>query len=96
MAFLDGYEQLGTNTIASGPGVCSWASGRLDVFVRGTDGALYHKWYDGNWSDYEQLGANPIAGDPAAVSWGNGRIDAFVRGTDDTLYLKWYDGNWHP
>jgi hypothetical protein len=27
----------------------SWGTGRIDVFVRGTDDTLYHKWYDRNW-----------------------------------------------
>ncbi len=31
----------------SGPGAASWATDRLDVFVRGTDNALWHKWWDG-------------------------------------------------
>ena len=89
-----GWEQLGANQIVSGPGVCSWSADRLDVFVRGTDNALYHKWWDGNqWSDYEQLGPNQIASDPAAVSWGLNRIDVFVRGTDNALYTKSWDGN---
>ena len=26
----------------------SWAPGRLDVFVRGTDNAMWHKWWDGS------------------------------------------------
>ena len=59
----------------------SWAPGRLDVFARGTDNALWHKWYDGGWLDWESLGG-VIASDPSAVSWGHGRIDVFARGTN--------------
>jgi hypothetical protein len=44
------WESLG-GVLSSGPGVSSWAAGRLDVFVRGTDNALWHKWFDGNWSN---------------------------------------------
>ena len=78
-----GYEQLGPEPIAS-PGVCCRAAGLLDVFVRGTDNALWHKSFDTNtgWTGYEQLGAEPIASAPAAVSSGGGRMDVFVRGTD--------------
>jgi hypothetical protein len=32
---------------ASGP-VVAWGPNRLDVFVLGTDSALYHKWWDGS------------------------------------------------
>ena len=40
----------------TGPAVASWSSGRLDVFVRGTDNALWHKWYQNSWSGWESLG----------------------------------------
>jgi hypothetical protein len=85
-----GWESLG-GTLTSGPGVSSWASGRLDTFVRGTDGAMYHKWFSGGWSGWESLGGgllNPLG--PAAVSWGFNRIDTFVVGTDSQLYHKWW------
>ena len=90
------WESLG-GRLTSGPGISSWGSGRLDVFVRGTDNALWHMAYNGGgWGSWEQLGPNPIASDPAAVSWGTNRIDVFVRGTDDQLYHKWWDGSWRP
>ena len=45
------WEDLG-GVLTSGPGVSSWAVNRLDVFVRGTDNALWHKWWNGsNWVD---------------------------------------------
>jgi Repeat of unknown function (DUF346) len=39
----------------------AWGPNRLDVFVIGTDRALYHKWWDGSaWrpslSGYEYMG----------------------------------------
>ena len=48
----------------SGPVVAS-APGRLDVFVVGTDSAVYHKAWDGNaWqpsvTDYEPLGGTVV------------------------------------
>jgi hypothetical protein len=86
------WDSLG-GVVTSGPDVCSWAPGRLDVFVRGTDNALYHRWYDGNWSGWESLGG-VITSDPAAVSWASGRIDVFARGTDNALWHKWYAGGW--
>jgi hypothetical protein len=88
------WESLG-GVLSSGPDVCSWSEGRLDVFVRGTDNALHHKWFDGGWSDWESLGGI-LTSDPSAVSWGNGRIDVFVRGIDDALRHKWFDGAWRP
>jgi hypothetical protein len=88
------WEYLrGGELTASGPAVCSWAAGRLDVFVRGTDNALWRIWYDGDWSRWELLGGI-LSSDPAAISWSFGRIDVFARGTDNALWHKWYDGGW--
>lgn len=38
-------------------GAISWANQRVDLFARGNNGALIHKWWDGNaWSSWESLG----------------------------------------
>jgi hypothetical protein len=87
-----GWERLG-GVAAGAPAVTTWGSGRLDVFVRGTDNEVWHKWYDGRWSWWEPLGGVTLD-DPAVVSWGAGRLDLFVRGTDNQLWHKWYDGRW--
>src|SRR6266536_3660151 len=86
------WESLG-GILTSSPAASSWASGRLDVFARGTDSALWHKWYESGWSDWESLGGTLISA-PAAVSWDQGRIDVFARGTDSALWHKWYDSGW--
>ncbi|MGK3985906.1 hypothetical protein WME99_22855 [Sorangium sp. So ce136] len=86
------WESLG-GTLTSSPAVSSWGSGRLDVFARGADNALWHKWFQGSWSGWESLGGS-ITSDPAAVSWSNGRIDVFARGTDNSLQHKWFQGGW--
>jgi hypothetical protein len=81
--------QMGSDADAS-----SWSSNRLDVFVRGTDGALWHRWWSGAaWSAWESLGG-AIQGNPAAISWGPGRIDVFARGIDNQLWHKWFNGSW--
>jgi murein DD-endopeptidase MepM/ murein hydrolase activator NlpD len=88
-------ETLG-GQLTSGPGVASWAAGRLDVFARGSDNSLIHKWYNNGWSAWESLGGI-ISSDPAAVSWGNGRIDVFARGGDNALWHRAYDQSaWRP
>jgi hypothetical protein len=81
--------------------VVSWGSDRLDVFVLGTDSALYHKWYDGSgWgpsvTDWEYMGG-VCTEEPRVSSWGSDRLDVFVIGTDSGLYHKWWDGSaWGP
>jgi hypothetical protein len=37
------------------PAACSWG-GRVDVFVKGMDGARYHKLYTGTWSGWAPIG----------------------------------------
>jgi hypothetical protein len=83
-----GWEDLG-GISTSGPAVSSWASNRLDVFTRGTNNHMWHKWYDRTWSGWEDLGGQ-FVDNPAAASWGSSRIDTFVRGTDNRMYHKWY------
>ena len=54
-AFVD-YENLG-GMLTSAPAACSWGEGRLDVFARGIEGNLWHKWYGpGGWSAWTQPG----------------------------------------
>lgn len=84
-----GWESLGGN-LGSAPSAASWAPGRLDVFARGSNGALIHKWYDGNsWQGWESLGGS-LTSAPAAVSWASGRLDVFARGPGNDLIHKWY------
>jgi peptidoglycan hydrolase-like protein with peptidoglycan-binding domain len=87
-----GWESLG-GIITSAPDAASWAANRLDVFARGTDNALWHRWWDGSaWRGWESLGG-VITSNPGAVSWGSNRIDVFARGTDNALWHRWWDGN---
>jgi hypothetical protein len=54
------------------PEAVSWGSNRIDVFAVGVDGALWHKWWDGQrWGGFESLGGR-VEGTPSAISWGPG------------------------
>jgi len=85
---------------SSGP-LVAWGPNRLDVFVLGTDRALYHKAWDGSaWrpstSGYAGLGGI-CTSVPQALAWGPNRLDVFVTGTDRALYHKAWDGSaWRP
>jgi uncharacterized protein YvpB len=70
----------------------SWGPERLDAFARGTDGALWHRWYEaGQWSYWESLGGR-LKAQPAVASRGPNRLDVLVRGTNNVLYHLWWDG----
>jgi SpoIID/LytB domain protein len=90
-----GWEGFGGGLTAA-PAIVSWGGGRLDIFVRGTDNSLWHKWYDGAWRGWEPLGGE-LTSAPAATSTGGNRLDIFVRGTDNGLWRKtWTGSTWTP
>ncbi|MFF7872171.1 hypothetical protein ACFZCT_37885, partial [Streptomyces qaidamensis] len=68
-------------------------NGRIDVFARGMDSAVWHKWFDGNWSGWESLGGT-VSSAPTVSSWSSGRLDLFARGMDSAVWHKWFDGGW--
>jgi hypothetical protein len=73
-------------------------SGRMDVFVEGTDNKLYHKWWDGTgWNPSEttfETLDGVMSSAPAAVSWGPDRIDVFHRGASNTLKHVYWEDDW--
>lgn len=85
------------------PTAVSLAPGRLDVFVRGGDGGLWHRGRSGGaaadpagererWAAWQRLGGpTSIRGRPHAVSAGAGRADVFAWGTDGTLLRATWD-----
>ena len=97
------YENLGGYSLSDASAV-SMASGRLDVFVVGTDHALYHKYTSNGGSigglawlpsqgGYENLGGI-IVGQPVVNSRFAGRLDVFIVGTGQALYHKWWDSKY--
>ncbi len=90
-----GWVSLGGST-NSAPAAVSWASGRLDVFARGTDSSLMHKWLEGNtWSEWESLGGVLLSA-PSVASSAPGSLDVFVCGPDNAIWrLSFSGGAWH-
>lgn len=65
----------------SDPAVVSEEPNRVDVFILGTDGALYQKWRaGGEWALLS----------PTTSTWGPKRVDVFCVGLDKALYHKWW------
>jgi len=86
---VDHYRDFGLWTNLGGvshyePGAVSWGPNRLDVFVVGTDAAVYHMysnddsntWYPAG-NNWERVGGN-AASAPSVVSWGPDRLDVFL------------------
>lgn len=107
MALLPASARAGTNwedtawsawspagAATSTPAVTSWGSGRLDMFVRGQDNAIWQRTWNGAWSEWVSIGG-AMTSAPAAVSWGPGRVDVFARGPDDALWTDaWTGSSW--
>jgi hypothetical protein len=91
---LDWEPQTGVSAVGS-PSVVSWGSGRLDVFIRGSDNQLYHKGYDPTygWGGWEYQGGVYLSSDPVAVSWSAGRLDVFAR-SGTHLFHKGYQSGY--
>jgi probable HAF family extracellular repeat protein len=68
------------------PAVASWAGGRLDIFVRGTDHQLWRRSYQGGWSGWQLAVSGPVASGPSAVSGASGRVELFASRADQHLY----------
>jgi hypothetical protein len=90
------WTSLG-GVLTSGPDASSWGSSRVDVFVRGTDNALWHRSWNGtSWSSWDSLGGI-LTSNPSAVSQGPNSIDVFVRGTDKGIWHRAWNGTvWSP
>lgn len=82
------WQSLG-GQIEKGLAVNRNQDGRLEVFVRGTDGALYHRYQvspNGGWNkDWESLGGELLER-IVALKNQDERIALFARGKDQTLW----------
>jgi acylphosphatase len=76
----------------SAPVVAANGDGRLEVFVTGSDGAVWHIWQinttGGGWSGWQSLGGS-IASLPAVGKNWDGRLEVFAWGTDGALWHVW-------
>jgi C1A family cysteine protease len=88
VANIHAFESSSSTTtgVASSPAATAQNANSLDLFVNGTTGALYHKYWTGTtWTASTSLGGNSTA-DPAATSRAPGYIDVFTRSTDGALW----------
>lgn len=84
-------ENLGGN-LTLDPAIDSRVANRLDVFARGTDGALWQMtWNGSNWSSWFSLGGGLTSG-PNAVSWDGTRVDVVMRGGDGAVWHYVWNG----
>jgi len=86
-----GFQGLG-GVLIGDPGATSWAAGRVDVFIRGQDNQLWHRyWSAGTWSGWEPLGGILTSG-PSVTSCAAGHLDIVVQGQGGGYYQKGWTG----
>ena len=87
-------ENLG-GVLTADPEICAWGASHIEVFGRGTDNALWHRWWNGSsWSGWESLGGS-ITSAPGCVSWGANRLDVVARATDGSVaQWAWNGSSW--
>jgi hypothetical protein len=84
--------------LTNDPAVAANADGRLEIFARGTDNALWHIWdSDLGWSRWESLGGF-LAGNVAVGRNADGRLEVFaLSDLDNSLWHNWQTsagGDW--
>lgn len=77
--------------ITSNIAIARNADGRLEIFARGTDNALWHQWQtapNNGWSGWASMGG-VITSDPVVAQNADGRLEVFARGTDNAVWHQW-------
>jgi hypothetical protein len=94
------WEQL-EGKLKSAPAVAPQSENRIDVFVRGTDDACWHTYWNGSfWVPWESLGG--VLTDAPGAGWAGSQLHVFVCGEEDgeghgTFWHTYWDGSaWKP
>jgi peptidoglycan/xylan/chitin deacetylase (PgdA/CDA1 family) len=65
--------------------------GRLELFARGSDGAIWHRWQDpsvaGGWTNWQSLGGS-FSKDPTVAKAPDGHLEVFVRSDAGAVVQK--------
>ena len=75
--------------VAGAPAACAQGSNSLDLFVRGTDNALWwERWNGATWSNWAVPRRGPDLVTRRDLTGPAVAIDVFVRGTDNALWER--------
>ncbi len=83
------WQSLGQTSLGTPSIVCPSAT-RRDVFIRGTENALWWRTrLDGVWGEWMRIG-HELGSEPTAVSLHSNHIDVFFRGANgENLHVYW-------
>ncbi len=95
--FGPGPWEFAGGVLASGPAASTWGVGRLDAFVTGTDGIVYHRFFNGTTWTWEALPGEASRSDASSVSTASGSVDVLIHGADNGLWRRHFSaGAWSP
>ncbi len=91
------------------PACASWGPDRVDCFIVGNDGRMYHTWSDmassGDTRDFAPWNAEPgalsagfdLSAGIGVTAWGPGRLDIMAITRDGRVAHRYWDGSsWQP
>jgi hypothetical protein len=84
---------MGIQWATTSPSVLSMGPGHLDLYVAGTDSAMWHMGLEvGTWWGWGSID-NTIAWgtSPSVVTRGVGNVEVFFQGTDGSVYQSTYN-----
>lgn len=96
----DGWRDLGSPPgvkLTSQPAAVARAEGLINVFVRGSDGALWQIYYtpSSSWSRWTSLGG-VCRSAPAAASWSADHLIVMTLGGGGAVWERSWAGRWYP
>jgi hypothetical protein len=91
--FASGWASL-SGTTYDAPAATTWpGNGRVDVLLRGTNNAIWDRYYQGgSWSGWYSLGG-AFNSAPAAASPSSSQLFVFGRGTDNAIWNRYWNGS---
>lgn len=77
--------------VTHSPGIASMTPGRLDIFVRGSDQAIWQMAWEGKWLSWISHQGGLLEG-PSVTSRAANRLDVFARGNNNMVFQRSWDG----
>lgn len=86
------WQDFGGMSITSGPSANVRPDGTIDVFAKGPDDQIYHRYHTitGPWTEWGSIGGTATSAPASSVRNGTNTIDVVVKGGDGAFYFKYW------
>lgn len=79
-------------TLSASPAASSWGVNRFDIFASGSDGKVYHKYFDGAWRSWTALDPSSLPGSQLGDWEPIGGVPANTRIVGSPSVVSWGNG----